>query len=55
MHAEPSEEPAPEHLAYAMPPAAPEPPTGVEWAIGIVFVLGALALVAAIAWSIFIL
>ncbi len=48
MHAEPE----PEHLAYALPPAAPAPPTAGEWAIGIVFVLAALGLVAAIAWAI---
>ncbi len=45
-------EPEPEHLAYALPPAAPAPPTGGEWAIGIVFVLAALALVAWIGWTI---
>ncbi len=46
-------EPEPEHLALALPPAsAVEPPTGGEWAIGIVFVLAALAVVALIAWSI---
>lgn len=47
-----------EHLAYAMPPSAqetappPEPPTSVEWAIGIVFVLAALAIVTIIGWTI---
>ncbi len=48
MHAEPE----PEHLALALPPSAPEPPTAGEWAIGIVFVLAALGIVAAIAWAI---
>ncbi len=55
MHAEPAPVPADaEHLAYALPepPPAPEPPTAGEWAIGIVFVLAALGIVAAIAWSI---
>ncbi len=49
---------AEEHLAYAMPPSTPEtvpppePPTSGEWAIGIVFVLAALGLVAWIGWTI---
>ena len=38
-----------EHLAYAMPPAAPEPLSTGEWAIGIGFVLAAVAVVALIA------
>ena len=52
MHEPPAHEPAPEPKAYALPPAAPERPTAGEWAIGIVFVLAALAIVAAIAWAI---
>ncbi len=45
-------EEAPEdHKVYAMPPAAPEPPTAGEWAIGIVFVLAALGVVAMIGWA----
>ncbi len=48
MHAEPEEEPK----ALAMPPAAPPPPTAGEWAIGILFVLAAVGLVALIAWTI---
>jgi len=48
MHAEP----APEAPHPAPAPPAPEPPTGGEWTIGIVFVLAALGLVAAIAWAI---
>jgi hypothetical protein len=48
MHAEPAEEPK----ALALPPAAPEPPTPGEWAIGILFVLAAVALVGLIAWAI---
>ena len=55
MHAEPPPgQPETEHLAYALPeqPPAPEPPTAGEWAIGIVFVLAALAIVAGIAWAI---
>lgn len=50
MHAE--HEPQEAHLAYALPPAAPEPPTAGEWTIGIAFVLAALALAALIGWSI---
>ncbi len=46
------EEPDQEHMALALPPSAPPPPTAGEWAIGIVFVLAALGLVAAIAWAI---
>jgi len=48
MHAEPEEEPK----ALALPPAAPAPPTAGEWAIGIVFVLAALAVVALIGYTI---
>ncbi len=48
-------EPEPEHVALALPPASPPPPTGGEWAIGIVFVLAALALVALIGWTIWML
>lgn len=51
MHAEPE----PEHQALALPPAAPPPPTAGEWAIGIVFVLAALAVVALIGWTIWML
>lgn len=46
------EEPEQDHKALALPPSAPPPPTAGEWAIGIVFVLAALGLVAAIAWAI---
>jgi hypothetical protein len=46
------EEPESEHQALALPPAAPPPPTPGEWAIGIVFVLAALGMVAWIAWAI---
>lgn len=49
MHAEPETEEA--HQALALPPAAPSPPTAGEWAIGILFVLAALGLVAWIAWT----
>lgn len=48
MHVEPVEEPK----AYALPPSPPAPPTSGEWSIGILFVLAALGLVAAIAWAI---
>ena len=34
------------------PPSAPTPPAAGEWAIGIAFVLAALALVAWIGWTI---
>ncbi len=44
-------EPEPEHQALALPPSGPPPPTAGEWAIGIAFVLGALGLVAWIAWT----
>ncbi len=46
MHAEPATGHAPPE---APPPA--EPPSAGEWAIGIGFVLAALALVAYIGWS----
>ena len=43
----------PEPLAYALPPTPPtERPTAGEWAIGIAFVLAALAIVAGIAWTV---
>ncbi len=50
MHAEPEPEPK----AYALPeqPPPPAPPTAGEWAIGIVFVLAALTIVALIGWTI---
>jgi hypothetical protein len=44
--------PEPEHKALALPPSAPPAPAAGEWAIGIVFVLAALGLVAWIAWTI---
>ncbi len=52
------DEPPTEHLAYAMPSSTPpaasllEPPTPGQWAIGIGFVLAALALVAWIGWTV---
>ena len=44
---------APEEPVHGEVPAPePEPPTAGEWAIGAVFVLAAIGLVAWIAWSI---
>ena len=50
---EPTSQPATAHRAYALPQTpTPERPSGGEWAIGIVFVLAALAIVALIALAI---
>ncbi len=43
---------APEEPVHEEAPPEPEPPTAGEWAIGAVFVLAAIGLVAWIAWSI---
>jgi hypothetical protein len=51
MHAEPAPEPA---HAESPPPVAVRPTAG-EWAIGIVFVFGALSLVGWITWTIMML
>lgn len=51
MHAEPAREPA----HGEAPPPAPERPTAGEWAIGVAFVLAALALVAWIGWTLWML
>ncbi len=51
-----SDEHAPEPALPAAPLASsPEPPTAGEWAIGILFVLAALGLVAWIGWTIWML
>ncbi len=52
MHDQVPPEPAPEAAHAGIPPPASEPPTAGEWAIGVLFVLAALGLVAWIGWAI---